>query len=506
VRGPLGRLPVESLEGFCPFGGNQVKLEPFKVPMEQTIDQPAPPLTATAADGKEQATLLTTGFQPGVTAIGFAVLALLAWLHQTALSVYNTILDAWMYQPFRFPFLDMRFVLAGIECRLRGIDVYHHDPCDFLDRAHNYSPLWLRFTFLPTGADWFNTLGISLAGSFLLAVGFLPQPKDLTGRALFGAGVFSYSSLYALERGNLDLLMFVFAVMAGLCLNRSAPMRLTGYAIMLLAGLLKFYPMAMLIVLLREKWRVILPAGAAIGIIVLSLFLYFHEELHLMAVNLPTDFPSGAGWGAKSLARGLSDRLPEIAGAFGWHAAWIDAAPETHLPAYALLAVCLAIAFLTAARLAHRPGVEAALGLLTPREHLFLLIGAALVVGCFLGGQSLSYRFTFMVIAFPGLLALARAAPDRGARRIFGTAAAAMLLVLWQMPIRRAVTGLTGGWAMPLTGPLTNYVLWAATELLSWWVNIVLLALLLNLVASADPARRRALTSGRRDGNVLVSD
>ena len=461
--------------------------------MEQTIDQPVPPTTITAAVRPEPVTLLTTGFQPAVTAVGFAVLALLAWLHRTALWLYDAILDAWMYQPFRFPFLDMRFVLAGIECRLRGIDVYQHDPCDYLDRAHNYSPLWLRFTFLPTGADWFNTLGIGLAGCFLLAVGFLPQPKDLTGRALFAAGVFSYSSLYALERGNLDLLMFVFAVLAGVCLNRSAPMRLIGYALMLLAGLLKFYPMAMLIVLLREKWRVILPVGAAIGALLLGFFLRFREELHLMAVNLPTDFPSGAGWGAKSLARGLSDRLPEIAGAFGWHAAWIDAAPETHLPAYGMLTICLAIAFVTAARLAHRPGLESALGMLTSREHLFLLIGAALAVGCFLAGQSLSYRFTFMVIALPGLLALAKAAPDRGTRRIFGTAAAAMLLVLWQMPIRRAVTGLSGGWAMPLSGPLINHVLWAAAELLSWWVITVLVALLLNLVASADPARRRAM-------------
>ena len=52
--------------------------------------------------------------------------------------------------------------------------------------------------------------------------------------------------MFAMERANIDLLMFVMAMLV-------ARLRFIGYAVALLAGMLKFYPIVLLVIAVRDR-------------------------------------------------------------------------------------------------------------------------------------------------------------------------------------------------------------------------------------------------------------
>ena len=119
-------------------------------------------------------------------AIALLVFATFAACYVIAPSVYFVML--WIVgvepQPLRYPFIDTQFVMAQIECWKNGIDVYASNPCDALGRLHDYSPLWLRATFLPVERRWTYPLGLSVDLIFLSS---LICCRDLNRKAeIFG--------------------------------------------------------------------------------------------------------------------------------------------------------------------------------------------------------------------------------------------------------------------------------------------------------------------------------
>ena len=122
------------------------------------------------------------------------------------------------------PFVDTRFVLAQLECWRRGIDVYSVNPCDPLGRLQDYSPLWLRLDFIPADPAWVMPFGLALDLMFLAALFALPLPRlDRAGRTVMSLAMVSTASIFAMERGNIDLLVFALCVVVGHLLSRSLP-------------------------------------------------------------------------------------------------------------------------------------------------------------------------------------------------------------------------------------------------------------------------------------------
>src|SRR5262249_4323165 len=153
-------------------------------------------------------------------------------LYQFEPGSYYRVLTFMGKEPFDYPFLDFN-ILATVDCWQRSIDVYLNNTCDVLGRPWGYSPLWLRFSFLP-GKDWTNLLGICLGISYFLALAVLPPPRSNKELLLRLIGTLSPATSFALERGNIDLLMFVLATAAGVLLLRPLPGRVTGYAIIVI--------------------------------------------------------------------------------------------------------------------------------------------------------------------------------------------------------------------------------------------------------------------------------
>src|SRR6266851_6318373 len=99
---------------------------------------------------------------------------------------------------------------------------------------------------------------------------------------------------FGLERGNVDVIIFIMLVVTGVLSAGPLANRILSYALILLAGLLKFYPLIVLSTALRERARTFFAIAAVAGLIVVGFVYRFREELAAPLGEVPRGgFSSG---------------------------------------------------------------------------------------------------------------------------------------------------------------------------------------------------------------------
>ena len=389
-------------------------------------------------------------------AAGLALFALLATVYQALpFRAYFKIIHLWGVRAFPKPFLDTDTVLSAVRCLRRGVDVFVANPCDPLQRVYDYSPLWLLLAKLPFTEAWTAPSGLIVDAAFLLSLLLLPAARDRRALVTIVLGTLSSAAVFAVERGNNDLVLFVLAAVAASLMLKSPLARALGYACALMAGLLKYYPMALMALALRERPRgfalVLIGAVMAVGLFLATMG---HDLIRALKL-IPVGSWYGDMFGSSTLPGGLG-------ALFGWPT-WVSA----------LLRAGLALAALAAGgRLAANRRFAAGVAALSPRERTFLLAGSLLTLGCFFSAQNIGYRTIHLLLVLPSLTALAASS---GGRRWWSSAPWLALALLWSM-----------GWRHWLEqfGPSGSPVLlifgWLVREPL-WWV---LIAVLIGCVAA----------------------
>ena len=391
----------------------------------------------------------------GPAAMAAAIVLLAALLYACGYrEQYYALAEIWGAAPFRTPFLDMQGVTSPVECHRLGYDVYVQNPCDVFNRPHNYSPLWLWLAVLPITTAWDDALALALVGLFLVALAFLPPGRDWR---LITLATISSTTMFAMERANIDLLMFVMAMLV-------VRLRFTGFAIALLAGMLKFYPIVLLLAAVRERALVCLAVWTmALGVVALWFALDGTEILRAIA-NIGSNPPFDDNvFGAHNLPFGI---------------AAVVGLPRSGAMALEvlLLAAMVGVAIGSAGRV--RTDV------LTEAEAVHLLVGAALLVSCFVIAQNVSYRAIYFLFVLPALIVSWR-----------GAAWVAVLL-MWNSGLRLAINRVAA-WFGISTAPdgMLHFAIWLLREL-AWWAVITLLAALLLRLVWESQAVRQAVTWG----------
>jgi hypothetical protein len=418
-------------------------------PMNATIAVPAPRFAFALA-----------------AAIVFGLFALLFGVEPRA---YFWLLDLWGLQPFRFPFLDSHAVLAAIECTRQGYDVYVANPCDVLTRPHVYSPLFLEAAILPVSVTWNNVAGIVLSLAFFAALATLPPPQDRRGWLVTGLATFSTMTAYAIERGNNDLVIFVLAALAGHLMLRTTWVRVVAYAVILFGAFLKFYPLALLILALREMPRAFLGLLTASLILVALFIAHYQTQLAMAMMLVPTGSYFTDFFGAVNLPRGMGVLLSPLGQIYP------SLAPALpYLPWIILLA--LAVTCLRrAVDIAVSPERRAQFIALDAPRAIFFVIGATLIVACFFAGQNIDYRGIFFLMLLPGLAKLSS-----------GTGIA-IVFVMWSEFIRRLIERAADTLGLPQ--PVERSIeaaLWLVRELVWWRIIATLAGLLLCYVVTSE--------------------
>ena len=294
-------------------------------------------------------------------------------------------------------FSDLYVIAAAGAAHKAGDDPYTVNVRDPYQRPYNYPPVWLYlWTSTPTAAT-VRLVALAMGAFSLAGLLLFVGPLDRHRGWLLGALLCSPPAILAVQRGNTDVLILGLIAFALVLLRRGQGA--AGYAILTAATWLKLYPLAALVVLLREpreRLRRIGPAaitGATLAFVVYAGYLG----------KLFANTPAGGlhSYGSRVPAFWLAFFLP----AYGWS---IDRVLAGRI--FALLAVLLG---LLALRLC-RGRTPLALATVSGTELDGFRAGAIIYFSTFLLGVSFDYRLVFLLLAVPALVSLAAgAAPGR---------------------------------------------------------------------------------------------
>jgi len=274
------------------------------------------------------------GFRPYAIALFIIVATVLGglWLllKSDAGSALMQALGKYISVGLRFsdhPFLDIQGPLLAAQCTRLGYDVLQNNPCYPLG-LFNYSPLLL---YVPLGPGETTAVGFTLDGMFVIAAVLVLRPRNRNELLYALACMFSLATLFAIERANIDVFIFVGIVVGIYIVTRTRHGRYLGYGCHILVAALKFYPVTLVGLLLREKPRARAICGSAWILAVVLFVVVFHTDLQKVLSFLP--------------AIDISDQIGALilplgaATLFGWNSAAVAACR------WVLTAACITIAF-----------------------------------------------------------------------------------------------------------------------------------------------------------------
>jgi hypothetical protein len=314
--------------------------------------------------------------------------------------------------PGSVPFGDLRSVTSGWDCTRRGIDILAANPCDQSGRPANYPRIWMWLSFLGLGARSTVVLGVVIAIVFLIAaVAVLPAASRPREAVLYGLALCSPAVMLGVERGNVDILLFALVLLAVLLFRRSERSSVLTHGLLLLAAILKLFPIFAIGVLLRQpRRRVLIGLGAVVVLFGIYLFA-IRADLRTLARVTPQ--PDTFSYGLLIVSQ--------------WFAAGTSAVTSVIHPREWQAALLLLI--VGASVLAQRRGrirLPRATGPPAQRDLDLFVAGAGVYVCSYALARNFDYRLVFLLLTIPQLL---RWTHDR--RPLALLALAALLGTLW---------------------------------------------------------------------------
>jgi hypothetical protein len=394
-------------------------------------------------------------------------------------ALYQQILRSYGVVPFQPPFVDMSFFLANWECARQGVDVILSNPCDVLHRVYTNSPLWLSTSSVPLGVSDTETVGWTLDLLFLLSLTLMPPPRCWLELILVVAATLSTTVVFALERANTDILLFMMVLATGIFTEYRLPMRLLGYSLGLVAGLLKYYPIMVLTAIFQERVSVFFVLVLAI----MGVFAVFWSEYRIDIVRGLPNIPTGPYNTDLFSARNLPFLLGDAVGGAA------ASPPLGRVAAGGLYAVMIVVCLLFCRKLLCFGELRAVLATLAGLERVLLVIGSAVIVGCFFTAQSIGYRGVFLLMVLPGQLAISRA-PVRQVRTLGLATSLVIVLLMWSECFRLALYDALEYLGLPsIIAVEIKMLFWFVRELCWWWVVSVMLAMLVDFLETSPVIR-----------------
>ncbi len=300
-------------------------------------------------------------------------------------------------------FFDLRSVTSGWECARQHLGAWPDNPCDPGGRPENYPRIWMAASVFGLGEDDTYVLGGFIVAAFLVAaILVLPRDSPLGETLLYGLALCSPAVMFGIERGNVDIALFSVVAAAGLLMRRARYGPPIASALILVAAVLKLFPIAAIGMLAQLPRRTAALCVASVG----GLFAVYAAAIFSDIRTIQRVLPQGDEY-----AYGI-----HIVG--GWLGR-VFAPGRTWDIALIVLVVVVAL-------VARRP-VRARLGALDPSRDLDLFCaGAGIYVATYALLRSADYRLVFLLLTVPQLV--------RWARRLHALATVTLvgvLLTLW---------------------------------------------------------------------------
>jgi len=226
----------------------------------------------------------------------FVAIFLLAWL--VIYRLYGkSIVPLALYPPFA----DLITITGSVDCLRAGLDPYVYSGFDPWGRLYNYPKIWLTiFNFLGIDRSATNVVGILYILLFYITTlpllgRFMKRPR-MDRIFLLLLFILSPLVLLLLERGNSDILIYVLVLVSVYYVRRLSFIRqdiriCLAYGLIVLAGILKIYPVFLLLLLFFEKisvrQRLIILSFSLV--ILCAYFSFTFDDLLFISRNTPKD-------------------------------------------------------------------------------------------------------------------------------------------------------------------------------------------------------------------------
>jgi hypothetical protein len=188
-------------------------------------------------------------------------------------------------------FADTHCVTSSMDCVAKGRDPYVDRACDYWHRPYNLPPIWLDARFLGVTSRFSNLIGTAMSILTICALFLLFNARTWISAIIIFFAVTSLSLLLAVERGNIDQVIFFLLVIGFFWIEQrraASKLYLSGSLIVLLT-VLKIYPIVAATLFLRYRngfMKMLLVAVFAIA----ALFLTSGHRLPVIFANTPQEF------------------------------------------------------------------------------------------------------------------------------------------------------------------------------------------------------------------------
>jgi hypothetical protein len=337
-------------------------------------------------------------------------------------------------------FADTITVSYSLDAANSGHDPYTYTGIDPWHRTYNYPPLWLLLRHVGVTGAHTVAMGILTALVFFLAfAALLPRLRWWEG-AMATAAFFSCAPMLAIERGNIDLIVFAILVLAAFLLSDRRRMAVP-FGLFFLAAALKYYPAVCLASYVR--WRPGKRAAIAIltGVLIVEYLGLTLDGVRMVTANTPK--PAILSYGSAVIFEAF--KTSSIVKALGGPFTTSKATLIGDLILLALFAIVALAVHLT------RPEPIDIVEAKRPVLHAFGA-GVLMYIGSFLLGYNYDYRLSLLLLTMPQLFLWSRAPSLR--RWAAWLALVCMLLSLnswWLDTLKLSLLGELSNWVICVT-------------------------------------------------------
>lgn len=313
-------------------------------------------------------------------------------------------------------FADFRSIPGGLASQYLGYDPLINNPGDPWGRPMNYPRVWL-IILAGINQHYVVFFGILFAVLFILSI-FIYMPSTIsriTALVLL-VSIFSPAVLLGMERGNTDLLMFCFLSVAILYMSKDSILaNAVGMASLLIAFILKLFPIFGIGLIFGRKKQVVIKIGLLVLFVVIIYAIAINRDLALIKKGTPQ---------SPNISYGI---------AVLWMKAQHDVILGKTLKALSYIAAifCFVVIPCCACNKKFSNIVDDEDD---PRRIAAFRVGSGIYAGTFLLGANFDYRLVFLLFTIPQLMLWIRSASAE-ISIISKLLIAGIIFSLWQLII-----------------------------------------------------------------------
>lgn len=316
----------------------------------------------------------------------FLIIALFFFILFVSLVFYNfNIMKSMGVDVWEPSFADLRVITSGLDCIRLGNDPLVYNPCDPWKRKMNYPRIWHLLEKLGINESHTFALGVSLAICFYLSLlRFLPKINKYEG-VIYSLIILSPAGLLAVERGNSDLLVFIFLSIALVYFIKN---KFLFYGTLIFCSTIKYYPFFGLTVAFKESKRTFIKILLFFGSIFTTyLFFSFRDLILIFYATARTTYFS---YGSMVIVQRFS--------------LFIDKFSKVHIK-YLFIFILFWIITYFFIFVSYSIGRIRKINFVFDSRHISSFrIGASIYVGSFILGYNFEYRLIFLIFSLPQIL------------------------------------------------------------------------------------------------------